>query len=104
MIRWVSVIALLVTLQIGLFGANAAAATPTTPTQGATVASAEFAIPDALASTGAQCLRGAAACFGYGSENCCGEMAVLGTIAAASAPVNWWAVAIAVAFEYAYCI
>jgi hypothetical protein len=47
------------------------------------------------------CLRGAAACFGYGSDDCCGEMATLGAVAGAVGA--WLAAGVAAWYFYSYC-
>ena len=45
--------------------------------------------------------EGARACFGIGTNNCCGEFMVLGVIAAVTG--NLPALAIATGASYAYC-
>lgn len=97
MIRLVTVMALSLVLQVGLFSAHAAAGTP----QVTPVSAIAFGTLDETVDAGVQCLRGASACFGYGSENCCNEMEALGYIAAGTG--SWWGAAIAAAYSYAYC-
>lgn len=46
-------------------------------------------------------VHGARACFGIGTNNCCGEFMVLGVIAAVTG--NLPALAIATGASYAYC-
>lgn len=47
------------------------------------------------------CLRGADACFGYGSDNCCTEMYILGAIAGAIGA--WLAAGVAAWYGIEYC-
>lgn len=47
------------------------------------------------------CLRGARPCFGWGSENCCAEMAGLGAVAGAVGA--WLAAGVAAYGYYLYC-
>lgn len=95
MSRLTTALALVAVMQLGLFATHAVAATPIAPALAS-------ALPDgAVADTGVLCLRGAQPCFGYGSNNCCNEMEVLGYIGAGTG--NWWAAAIAAAYQYAYC-
>lgn len=47
------------------------------------------------------CLRGARPCAGWGSENCCAEMAGLGAVAGAVGA--WLAAGVAAYYYYVYC-
>ena len=68
---------------------------------GLSTASAETVAPlNAPASASAD-VHGARACFGIGTENCCGEFMVTGVIAAWTG--NIVALAIATGASYAYC-
>ena len=84
MIRQTIVTALVLALFGGMQGSlmYAAAATVETPGVEASAAGASFsqALPEAFDGASA-CLRGARPCFGYGSNDCCAEMALLAAIA-----------------------
>lgn len=77
-----------------LFVSHSSASSPVAPAEASIV-------DDGGLLAAVECLRGAGPCFGWGTDNCCGEQMVLGAIAAGLQA--WWAVGFSVAHMYAYC-
>jgi hypothetical protein len=80
---------------------QAAAATPDRTPAPTEVAAPDGVFGSALDLKDIACLRGADACFGYGSDDCCGEMAALGAVAGAVGA--WLAAGVAAWYYYSYC-
>ena len=68
---------------------------------GLSTASAATVAPVNTSTAASADVHGARACFGIGTNNCCGEFMVLGVIAAVTG--NLPALAIATGASYAYC-
>lgn len=66
-----------------------------------TVDAAPVSAAPAAVATASDSVHGARACFGVGTENCCGEFMVVGVMAAATG--NLLALGIATVASYAYC-
>jgi len=89
------------TLRSAELPASAQADQPAAEQMAPQLATSPSFVPDVILDGAFECLRGGDACFGIGSEGCCGEMVALAGIAGAVGA--WLAAGVAAYYVYEYC-